>query len=80
MSLGELADAIGISRQGLVLWELGKSEPGAVKLWKAAAELGTTIEWILSGEGDPPELGGKAALRAMIRNLERRLVEIETHR
>ena len=77
MSQGELADAIEISRQALVLWEIGKSEPGAAKLHRAAEVLGTSIEWLLTGEGDGPKTTDRSALRAMIRNLERKLEALD---
>lgn len=80
MSQGELADAISVNRQTIVLWERGASEPGAVKLMRVAETLGTSIDWLLTGSGDGPESNARGALRAMIRALERKIEAIDAAR
>ena len=80
MSPGELALAIGVKRQTVMLWELGRSEPGAAKLYRAAEFLGTSIEWLLTGDGDGPDSSNRTALRAMIRSLERKLETLDAPR
>ena len=80
MTQGELAEACGITRQAVVLWEKGESEPGAAKLYKAADFLGATIEWLLTGSGEGPESNSKASLRALIRSIERRIEAIDAAR
>lgn len=50
LTQNELADAAGVSRSAVALWEkeLG-SEPGAEKIPKLAAILECTQEWLLTG-------------------------------
>lgn len=80
MSQGELAEAIGVNRQTIVLWERGASEPGAVKLLRVAESLGTSIDWLLTGAGDGPESTQRSALRAMIRAIERKIEALDAAR
>lgn len=73
MSIGELADLIGVKRQAVSHWENGKAEPGAAKLYKAAKHLGVTVEWLITGEGSGTS---RAALMALQDEITRRLESI----
>lgn len=77
MSQGELAEACNAARQSVVVWELGKAEPGLLKAYKAAEFLGISLEWLVTGQGEGPESASRASLRAMIRTMEKRLADMD---
>lgn len=52
VSDGELARKVGISRQSVSYWRLGRNEPSPSTLARAAEILGTTPLWLKTGEDD----------------------------
>ena len=73
MSIGELAELIGVKRQTVSFWENGKTEPGAAKLYAASKHLGASVEWFITGEGGGT---GRAALMALSDEIKRKLDSI----
>lgn len=47
MSQRDLAAAIGVSGAAVALWELGRRQPGALRLAAIAAALGIAV-WVLA--------------------------------
>lgn len=52
MTQAELANLVGISQRQIAAYEAAKSWPRAGTLEKLAQALGTTPEWLATGEGD----------------------------
>ena len=50
MSQGDLADALGVSRQSVSKWENGNATPDLDKLMKMAGLFGVTLDELVSGE------------------------------
>lgn len=48
------AEKIGVRPHTLWRYEVGHIMPGPEKLLKIAALCGVSIEWLLTGQGDPP--------------------------
>lgn len=49
LSQGQLADALGVSRQAVSKWENDQSSPDTIKLIKLAEVLDTEVEYLASG-------------------------------
>lgn len=49
----ELAKLVGVTPQSWSNWEMG-GEPNYDKLPLIARTLGTTVGWLVAGEGEPP--------------------------
>ena len=49
ISQGQLADALGVSRQAVSKWENDQSSPDTIKLIKLAEVLDTEVEYLASG-------------------------------
>ena len=56
MSQDELAKRIGITRVSISKWESGLNQPKGRYLNDLAEALGVTVDWLLTGSGDTPEL------------------------
>lgn len=56
MSQDELAKRIGITRVSISKWESGLNQPKGRYLNDLAEALGVTVDWLLKGSGDTPEL------------------------
>lgn len=72
ISQGELAAEIPIRRASIADWERGRAEPGALSLGRAARHLGVSLDWLVSGHGEGPNVG-KKALRTLIADIETRI-------
>ena len=46
-----LAERLGVSRQAVSKWETGEAAPEAGRLTALAAELGVSVDWLLSEDG-----------------------------
>ncbi|CAH1661982.1 Putative phage repressor [Hyphomicrobiales bacterium] len=55
----QVADAFGIRRNNISTWESGSTRPSSGRLPKLAKLLNTSVNWLLSGEGQSP--GGEPA-------------------
>lgn len=56
MSQKEFAKRMGIALKTVEAWENDMSEPRANKLQMVAGLLNVSMKWLLTGEGDGPEL------------------------
>ena len=54
LSQEELAGRLGVSRQAVSKWETGEAQPELSKLAPLAAELGVSVDWLLS-DAEPEE-------------------------
>ena len=54
LSQEALAERLGVSRQAVSKWETGEALPETNKLSALAAELGVSVDWLLS-EDEPAE-------------------------
>lgn len=66
LTQAELADRAGTVSRQVYLYETGGAMPRRTTLERLAHALGTDVDWLLSGEGAPPQLGaleGTVALR-----------------
>ena len=54
LTLQQVGDAFGISKVSVSSWESGKSNPDHKRLEQLAALLGTTVQYLVSGQ-QPPE-------------------------
>lgn len=73
LSQDELAKEIGLLRRAVMKWESGTTgEPGVFGIARAADRLGVSVDWLVSGKGNGPNIG-KAALRSLIADIENRL-------
>ena len=54
LSQEALAERLGVSRQAVSKWETGEALPETGKLAALAAELGVSVDWLLS-EAEPEE-------------------------
>jgi transcriptional regulator with XRE-family HTH domain len=45
----EIAERLGIARQTVSLWEIGKTEPSATNFVRWAEETGQPLEWLAEG-------------------------------
>jgi transcriptional regulator with XRE-family HTH domain len=57
-SAADLAKAAGTHRVNVLRWEAGTVTPGGAALMKLANALGCSVDWLLTGKGDPPNHGG----------------------
>ena len=56
LTLDQVADALGVTRQAVSQYEKkGTGPEGAVKLMKLRAVLEVTFAWLIAGDGPPPE-------------------------
>lgn len=54
---GQLAEAIGVSRNTVSNWETGRSEPSATFFIRWAQATGVTLDWLAEGvNAKPPPL------------------------
>lgn len=51
LSQEALAERLGVSRQAVSKWEAGEAAPEAGRLTALAAELGVSVDWLLSEDG-----------------------------
>jgi transcriptional regulator with XRE-family HTH domain len=51
MSLRDVANALGISKQGVGHWELDRSEPTITNLGKVSQLYNVRLHWLITGEG-----------------------------
>ncbi len=61
MSDQDLARRIGVKLETLRNWEQDLAEPRASKLNRLAGVLNVSFRWLLTGEGEGVELGGRPA-------------------
>ncbi len=65
MSQGDLADALGVSRQSVSKWETDASVPELAKLVQLAELFGVTLDY-LAGRGAAPDQPGPEAPQAVV--------------
>jgi transcriptional regulator with XRE-family HTH domain len=53
LSLQQVADRVGVTRESLANWENDRSEPRGVKVMKLAGVLQVPMIWLLTGEIPP---------------------------
>lgn len=53
-ALQDVADACGVTRQAVSLWETGKTIPSNAVLERAAKFLGVSSYWLLTGDQPSP--------------------------
>lgn len=51
-----LGSRVGVSRVSISQWERGENTPNGRYLNELAAALGVTVDWLLTGSGDTPQL------------------------
>lgn len=56
LTQGDLADNVGVVRRQIAAYEAGDSKPRPGVLSNLAAALGTTVQWLSTGDGEPPNL------------------------
>ena len=68
VALQDVANACGVTRQAVSLWETGKTVPNDGTLARAAEYLGVSRRWLLTGElpqrAEPPGTARPDAERA----------------
>lgn len=52
MTLQQVGDAFGISAASVASWEKGKNQPDSRKLSQLAEVLGTTVDFLINGDGN----------------------------
>ncbi|HEM8291497.1 LexA family protein [Providencia rettgeri] len=57
LTQGDLADKVGVVRRQIAAYEAGDSKPRVNVLNNLAAALGTSPNWLASGEGTSPNIG-----------------------
>lgn len=85
LSVEALADELGVRPETQQGWEVDQAEPGAPLIGQIAARLGVTPQWLLTGEGEPPQersrqaalLDELAALRALLAEAEQRIDRLQ---
>lgn len=55
LTQGQVADAVGVSRQSISKWELGEAAPGAEKMKKLSEFYGLSVDDLLSDDPIVPE-------------------------
>jgi transcriptional regulator with XRE-family HTH domain len=58
MSLKDVAEKLGISKQGVGHWELDRSEPTITNLAKVAGIYNVRLEWLVTAEGQMQKEAG----------------------
>ena len=86
LSQETVAEALGITKQAVSGWERGRETPEVPKLVPLARKLKVPVDWLLDGDGDPPEedqepLGGltpteRAAALSFIEMMRRRQQQV----
>ena len=61
LSQEALAERLNVSRQAVSKWETGDAEPESGKLGQLARVFGVTVDWLLTGQGQPEEVPGSSA-------------------
>lgn len=88
MSESDLARRLGVKLVTIKAWENDRSEPRSNRLAMLAGMLGVSLPWLMTGEGDGPEvpqesspvsalLGDIRDIRAQLVRSSDRLVEVE---
>jgi len=65
LSQDQLAHRMGVKSKTMKSWEEDRSEPRANKLQMLAGMLNVSIVWLMSGQGETPELVKKEPLAAV---------------
>lgn len=66
MSVGQVAERIGVKAQTISAWESDRSEPRANRLVMLAGFLGVTPTWLMQGIGQAPAEPDAAESAAML--------------
>lgn len=56
LSQEKVAELVGVSRQAVTKWEANQSAPNTENLFKLAEVLGTTADFLITAETDPPSI------------------------
>ncbi|QLF70561.1 helix-turn-helix transcriptional regulator [Peteryoungia desertarenae] len=54
VSVGDLANRVGVKRESLLAWEADRSEPRPTRLLEVAGILGVSPMWLMTGYGQGP--------------------------
>ncbi|MFU1476305.1 helix-turn-helix domain-containing protein [Roseovarius sp. C7] len=78
MSQAQLARRLGVKEKTIEKWENDLSEPRANRLSMLAGLLNVSILWLISGDGDAPDVPGEAtATEASLDDLLRELRQVQ---
>lgn len=78
MSQAQLARRLGVKEKTIEKWENDLSEPRANRLSMLAGLLNVSILWLISGDGDAPDVPGEASVtEATLDDLLRELRQVQ---